>query len=141
MVSLTEGGTHIGFFENRVLRKIFGPKRDEVIRECRRLHNKELYDLYSSPNIIWVMKSRRMRWMEHIAHMEDRRGANGIWWKTLKDREPLGKPTAIWEDNIKVDLLAHTHHWHDSRTTKWKKLNTEEPNRFIACGINLGLHR
>ena len=69
LISHTEGGTQIGFFENKVLRKIFWPKRDEVTREWRRLHNKELYDPYSSPNIIWVMKSRRMRWVEHIAHM------------------------------------------------------------------------
>jgi hypothetical protein len=61
-------------FENRVLRRIFGPKRDKVTREWRRLRNKELYDLYS-PNIICVIKSRRMRWAGHVAHMGDRRGA------------------------------------------------------------------
>ena len=61
-------------FENRVLRRIFGPKRDEVTWEWRKLHNKELNDMYSSPNIIWVIKSRRMRWTRHVAHMggEDR---------------------------------------------------------------------
>jgi hypothetical protein len=56
-------------FENRALSKIFGPKGDEVTEELRRLHNKELYDLYSSPNIIRVMKSRRMRWAGHVARM------------------------------------------------------------------------
>ena len=61
-------------FENRVLRIIFGPKKDEVIREWRKLHNEGLNDLYCSPNIVWVMKSRRMRWAGHVARMEDRRG-------------------------------------------------------------------
>ena len=56
-------------FENRVLRKIFGPKRDEVTEDWRKLHNEELNDLYSSPNIVRVIKSRRMRWAGHVAHM------------------------------------------------------------------------
>jgi hypothetical protein len=62
-------------FENRVLRGIFGPKRDEVTGEWRRLHNEELNDLYSSPNIIWVIKSRRMRWDGHVARMGEGRDA------------------------------------------------------------------
>ena len=73
-------------FENRMLRRIFGPKRDEVKGEWRRLHKKELHALYSSPNIIPVIKSRRMRWAGHVACMGERRGAYGalvgkIWWK------------------------------------------------------------
>ena len=60
-------------FENRVLRRIFGPKRDEVIREWRKLHNEELNDLYSSLNIVRVIKSRRMRWVGHVARIEERR--------------------------------------------------------------------
>jgi hypothetical protein len=62
-------------FENRVLRGVFGHKRDKVTGDWRRLHNEELYDLHSSPSIIWVSKSRRMRWIGHVVCMRDRRGA------------------------------------------------------------------
>jgi hypothetical protein len=88
-------------FENRVLRRIFGPKRDEVTGEWRRLHNKELYALYSSTNIIRVIKSRRVRWTGHVACMGERRGA--LVGKP-EGRRPLGRPRRRWEDNIKMDL-------------------------------------
>jgi hypothetical protein len=91
-------------FENRVLRKIFGPKGDEVTGEWRRLHNKELTDLYSSPNIIWIMKSKRMRWAGHVARMEEKRGAYRILMGRPEERRPLGRPRHRWEDNIKTDL-------------------------------------
>jgi hypothetical protein len=68
-------GCRLKVFENEVLRRIFGPKRDEVTREWRRLHNKELYALYSSPNTIRVIKSKRLRWAGHVARMGERRGA------------------------------------------------------------------
>jgi hypothetical protein len=61
-------------FENRVLRRIFGPKRDEVTREWRKLHNEELNDLFSSPTIVQVLESRRMRWVGHVARVGERRG-------------------------------------------------------------------
>ena len=64
-------------FESMVLRRIFGPRRDEVTGEWRRLHNEELNDLYSSPNIVWVIKSRRMRWAVHVARMGEERGCIG----------------------------------------------------------------
>jgi hypothetical protein len=73
-------------FENRVMRRIFGPKRDEVTGECRRLHNKELYALYSSPNIIRVTKSIRLRWAGHVARMGERRDT----YRALV-RKPEGK--------------------------------------------------
>jgi hypothetical protein len=65
-------------FENRVLRRIFGPKRDEVTGEWRKLHNKELHDLYYSPSIIRIIKSRRMRWAGHVARMGEKRNAYGL---------------------------------------------------------------
>jgi hypothetical protein len=91
-------------FENRVLRRIFGPKRDEVTGEWRRLHNKELYALYSSPNISRVIKSRRLRWAGHVARMGERRGAYRALVGKPEGRRPLGKPRRRWEDNIKMDL-------------------------------------
>jgi hypothetical protein len=79
-------------FENRVLRRIFGPKRKEVTGEWRRLHNEELNDLYSSPNIIRVIKSRKIRWTGHVAHMGERRGAYRILVGRPEGRRPLGRP-------------------------------------------------
>jgi hypothetical protein len=90
-------------FENRVLRRIFGPKRDEVTGEWRRLRNEELNDLYSSPNIR-VIKSRRMRWEGHVARMGEKRGAYRILVERPEGRQPLGRPRRRWEDNIKMDL-------------------------------------
>ena len=72
-------------FENSVLRRIFGPKRDEVTGEWRRLHNEELNDLYSSPNIVRVIKSRRMRWVGHVARMGEERGCIGSWWGNRRE--------------------------------------------------------
>jgi len=66
-------------FENSVQRRIFGPKRDKVTGQCRRLHNEELYDLYCSPNITRVIKLRRMRWMGHVVCMGEKRGVYGLW--------------------------------------------------------------
>jgi hypothetical protein len=87
-----------------VLRRIFGPKRDEVTGEWRRLHNKELYALYSSPNIIQVIKSKRLRWAGHVAHMGNRRGAYRALVEKPEGGRRLGKPRRRWEDNIKMDL-------------------------------------
>jgi hypothetical protein len=91
-------------FENEVLRRKFGPKRDEVTGEWRRLLNKELYALYSSPNIIRVMKSRRLTWAGQVARMGERRGAYRALVGKPEGQRPLGRPGHRWEDNIKMDL-------------------------------------
>jgi len=91
-------------FENRVLRRIFGVKKDEVTGELRRLRNERLNVLYCSPNIIQVIKSRRMRWAVHIAHMAERRGVYGVLVGKPEGERPLGRPRHRWEDNIKMDL-------------------------------------
>jgi hypothetical protein len=91
-------------FENRVLRRIFEPKRDEVTREWRKLHNEELFCLYSSNNIVWMLKLRRMRWAGHVALMEERRGVYRVLVGKPEGKIPLGRPKLRWEDNIKMDL-------------------------------------
>ena len=90
-------------FQNRVLRRIFGSERDEVTTEWRKLHNEELNDLYS-PNIIRVIKLRRMRGAGHVARMGERRGVNRVLVGKPDGRRPLGRPRHRWEDNIKMDL-------------------------------------
>jgi len=79
-------------FENRVLRRIFGPKGDEVTGEWRKLHNEELNDMYCSPNIVWVIKSRRMRWAGHVARMGEKRGVYRVLVGKPKGKRPLGRP-------------------------------------------------
>ena len=91
-------------FENMVLRRIFGPRRDEITGEWRRLHNEELNDLYSSPNILRVIKLRRMRWAGHVAHMGEGREVYRVLVGKLEGRRPLGRPRHRWVDNIRMDL-------------------------------------
>jgi hypothetical protein len=91
-------------YENRVLRRKYGPKRAEVTGKWRKLHNEELNDLYSSPNIVWVIKSRRMRWASHVARMGQSRGVYRVLMGTPERKIPPGKPRHRWEDNIKMDL-------------------------------------
>ena len=90
--------------ENRVLRRIFGPKRDGVKGERRKLHNEELNDLYSSPNNVRLIKCRRLRWAGHVARMVEGRGVHKVLVGKPEGKRPLGRPRRRWEDNIKMDL-------------------------------------
>ena len=91
-------------FENMVLRRMFGPRRDEVKGEWRRLHNEELNDLHSSPNIVRVIKSRRMRWVGHVARMGEERGVYRVLVGKPEGKRPLGIPRRRRVDNIRTDL-------------------------------------
>jgi hypothetical protein len=87
-------------FENRVLRRIFGPKRDEVTGEWRKLHNEELHNLYLSPDIIRQVKSRRMRWAGHVARMGEERKVYKVLVGKREGKRTLGRPRCRWEDGV-----------------------------------------
>jgi hypothetical protein len=91
-------------FENMVLRRIFGPGRDEVMGEWRRLHIEDLNDLYCSPNIVRVIKSRRMRWAGHLACIGEERGVYRVLVGKPEGKRPLRIPRRRWVDNIRMDL-------------------------------------
>jgi hypothetical protein len=91
-------------FENRVLRRIFGPKRDKVTGKWRKLHNEELHNLYSSPDIIRQVKSRGMRWAGHVARMGEERKVYKVLVGKPEGKRPLGSPRRRWEDGIRMDL-------------------------------------
>jgi len=91
-------------FKNRVLRRIFGPRRDELTGEWRIMRKEELNDLYSSPNIVRLIKWRRMRWAGHVARMGEERGTYRVLLGKSEGRGPLGRPRRRWVDNIRMDL-------------------------------------
>jgi hypothetical protein len=91
-------------FENRLLRRILGPKTDEVLGGWKKLHNEELHSLYSSPSIIRMIKSRRMRWTGHATRMGEKRNAYRILVGKPEGKRPPRRPRRMWEDNIKMDL-------------------------------------
>jgi hypothetical protein len=91
--------------ENKVLRRIFGPKRDEVTGGSRKLRSEELHDLYSSQSIIRIMKPRRMRWTGHVARMGEKGNAYRLLVGKPEGKRPLGRPRRRWVDNIKMYLL------------------------------------
>jgi hypothetical protein len=103
-------------FENRVLRRVFGPKRDKVTGEWRKLHNEELSDLYSLPNIVQVVKSRRMRWAGHVAHMGE--GCIGFWWGNLRERDHWGDPDV----DVRITLRWIFRKWEGIVGTGWSWL-------------------
>jgi hypothetical protein len=91
-------------FENWVLRRIFGPKRDQVRGEWGKLHNEKLHDMFSSPTIVRVIKTRRMRWAGDVACMGERRDVYRDLVGKAEGKRPLGRPRHRWEDNIEMDL-------------------------------------
>jgi hypothetical protein len=128
ILSLTLREEHrLRVFENRVFRRIFGPKRDEVTGGWRKLYNKELHGLYSSPSIVRVIKARRMRWAGTVARMGEVRGAYKILVARPEGRRPLGRPRRRWEYNIKMDLRkigfgdVDWIHWAQDRD-RWRAL-------------------
>jgi len=127
-------------FENMVLRRIFGPTWDEVTGEWRRLHNEELNDLYSSPNIVWVIKSRRMRWAGHVAHMGEERGVYRVFLGKQEGRRPLGRLRHRWVDNIRLDLQEVGCGYMDwielaQDRDRWRTLECgNEPSGSMKCG-------
>jgi hypothetical protein len=103
--SLTLREEHrLRMFENRVLRRIFGPKRDEVMGERRKFHNEELHNLYSFPDIIMQVKSRRMRWEGHVTRMGEERKVYKVLVGKPEGKKPLGRPRCRWEDGNRMDL-------------------------------------
>jgi hypothetical protein len=98
------GSFRLRVSENRLLRRVFEPKRDEVTGEWRNLHNDDLNDLHSLPNIVRVVKSRRMRWAGHVARMGEDRGVHRVLVGKPEVKRPLGRQRRRWEDNIKMDL-------------------------------------
>jgi hypothetical protein len=104
--SLTVREEHkLRVFENRVLKRIFGPKRDGVTGEWRKLHNEELHNLYSSPSIIRIIKSWRKRWAGHVARMAENRNVYRLLVGKPEGKRPLGIPRRRWMDNIEMDLF------------------------------------
>jgi hypothetical protein len=97
-------GQGLRVFENRVLRRIFGPKRDDVTGEYRKLHSEELHKLYSSPNIIRQVKSRQMRWAGHVTRMGEARKVYKVLVGKPEGKRPLVRPRRWWEDGIRMDL-------------------------------------
>jgi hypothetical protein len=121
-------------FENRVLKRIFGPKRDELTGEWRKLHNEELRDLYPAPSIIRIIKSRRMRWARHVARMREKKNAYRLLVGKPEGKRPLGRPRRRWVDNIRIDLEEVG--WGD---VDWIGL-AQDRNRWESCcefGIEL----
>jgi hypothetical protein len=92
-------------FEDRVLRRVFGPTRDGVTGGWRKLHNEELHNLYPSPRIVRIIKSRRMRWAGHVARMAVKRNMYRLLVGKAERKRPLGRPRCRWIDNIKMDLF------------------------------------
>jgi hypothetical protein len=127
LVADIEGGTGLTVFEKKVLRRVFGPKRDNGTGEWRKLHNEEISDVYSLPNIVRVVKSRRMRWAGHVARMGEGRIVNRVG--KPEGKRPLGRPRRKWEDNIKMDLQEV-----DGSCVDWMELAQDRDRWRVLVG-------
>jgi hypothetical protein len=124
-------------FENRVLRRIFGPKRDRVTGGWRRLSNEEFHSLYSSSSVIRIIKLRRMRWTGHVTRIEEKRNVYRLFVGKPKVKRPLGRPRRGWIDNIKKDFLGRglsvvdriglAQHWYKWRALVYSVMNLRVP--------------
>jgi hypothetical protein len=123
-------------FENRVIRRIFRPKMDEVTGGWRKLHNEELHGLYSSPSIVRVIKAQRMRWAGHVARMGEVMDIYNILVGRPEGRRPLGRPRRRWEDNIKMNQReigfgnVDWIHWAQDRD-RWRALVNTVMNLWV----------
>jgi hypothetical protein len=124
-------------FEKSILRRIFGPKREED-GSWRKLHNDELHSLYSSPNIVRVIKSRRMRWAGHVARMGEGKGVYRILVGRPEGKRPLGRPRRRWGGNIKLNLREI---WIDG--ANWIRLDQDRVQwrAFVSTVMNIGFHK
>jgi hypothetical protein len=132
--------SRLRLFENRVLKKIFGPKRDEVTGKWRKLHNEELNNLYSSSSIVRVFKSRRLRWKGYVACKEESRSVLRALVVKSERKRSLGRPRRKWEDNVKMDLQevgCEDMEWIDvaQDRDRWRALECDnKPSGSIKCG-------
>ena len=122
-----------------------GPKRDEN-GDWRRLHNEQLHNLYSSHNIVRVIKYRRLRWARHVARMEEVSSAFKILTNTPTEKRPLGRPRRRWEENIRKDLKEigiNTRNWVDSAQNRdyWRALVNSALNLWVSHGGNMLISR
>ena len=118
--------------ENGLLRRIFGPKRDKVTREWRKLHNGELNGVYFSPIVVWVIKLRRMRWAGHVACMGGKRGIHRVLVGKPEGKRPLGRPRLRWKENIKMDLQEVGCGGMD-----WNELAQDRDRWWVSAVMNL----
>jgi hypothetical protein len=121
-------------FENKVLRRLVGPKKDEVTGEWRKLHNEELHDLYSSPSIIRIIKAKRMKWVGHVERMGKKRNAYRLLAGKPEGRRPHGRPIRRCFDNIRMDLVEVG--WGD---VNWIGLSQDRDKRKVLVKAVMNL--